>query len=465
MDNSIDLLFGFGKLSEEFNQANLGNRHRTKRFLKMLDAILENPSLGFPQIFPEEADIEGAYRFLRNPAVTFQTAIAPHYQSTVERCKSLKEVVVIHDTTECSFGGSSERDGLGYVNQSTKQGFFSHFALASTADGRRIPLGVLGVNNLTRPSGSKPKKRDPRGKRRESLRWAQMVDEVEERMGGTTQLIHLMDREGDIYPLFDELTEKNRRFVIRACHDRVLGKESEFCKISEALKGLPVLAEQGITVSNRKTKTGSKAPPARKGRQATVKYSATTVVLKRPGRAPLENSKTIRVNLVHAEEVNAEALADKVEWVLVTSEPIETPADVIRVVELYRGRWLIEEYFKAIKTGCKYEERQLESLHTLLNALALIIPVAHRLLSLRAASRLQTEELHDYLTDSQIKLLQALPHLKVPPKPSTNEALLAIARLGGHIKNNGDPGWQVLWRGYQRLLMYEIGWNAKSDQS
>jgi hypothetical protein len=68
------------------------------------------------------------------------------------------------------------------------------------------------------------------------------------------------------------------------------------------------------------------------------------------------------------------------------------------------------------------------------------------------------------LSDVQITILLALRPIKLPKTPTVREALLAIAAIGGHIKNNGDPGWLTLWRGYRKLLMYEIGWGLKSDQ-
>ena len=40
------------------------------------------------------------------------------------------------------------------------------------------------------------------------------------------------------------------------------------------------------------------------------------------------------------------------------------------------------------------------------------------------------------------------------------DALYAIAALGGHLKRNGPPGWQTLHRGYQDLIMLELGWRA-----
>jgi len=51
------------------------------------------------------------------------------------------------------------------------------------------------------------------------------------------------------------------------------------------------------------------------------------------------------------------------------------------------GRWTIEKYFKALKTDCQYEKRQLESAHSLLNALAILAPVAWRLVLLRHLAR------------------------------------------------------------------------------
>lgn len=466
MNNPQDLFSSFDRLSRELAEADFGNQHLTKRYHKMVDALLQQPKLGFPQVLQTEAEVEGAYRFLRNPNVTLSKSIAPHYEATLERCRRLNEVVAIHDTTECGFSGEAKREGLGYINQTDGQGFFAHFALISSADGKRIPLGVAGlsINSRTRirtKAAIRARRKNQRRADRESLRWAKLVDEVEQRFSGASSLIHVMDREGDIYPLYDEMSRKNRRYVIRLCHDRVLAKESGFGNVSEALKTLPVLSEEEIVVSKRGKKTGNKAPPAREGRIARIRLSATRVLLKRPCRAPLENSSSLWVNVVHAEEIGAAKRKDKVEWFLVTSEPVETAADARRVIEIYRGRWIIEEFFKVLKTGCNYEQRQLESLHTLLNALALFVPVAHRLLLLRTASRLKEENIGDLLTRRQVAILKALPHLKVPDGPTLDQALLAIARLGGHLKSNGDPGWLVLWRGYQTLLQYEVGWRAK----
>jgi hypothetical protein len=134
-------------------------------------------------------------------------------------------------------------------------------------------------------------------------------------------------------------------------------------------------------------------------------------------------------------------------------------------VDAYRCRWVIEEYFRALKSGCAFEKRQLESMHTLLNALALFVPIAWRLLALRTIGRDTPDTpATEVLTAVQIRCLSfLLRHRKrpdLPSNPTARDALMGIAGLGGHIKNNGDPGWIVLGRGLDTLLTAQLGYQA-----
>jgi len=161
---------------------------------------------------------------------------------------------------------------------------------------------------------------------------------------------------------------------------------------------------------------------------------------------------------------------EPISWKLLTTEPIKTTAQVEAIVDAYRARWVIEEYFKALKTGCAFEKRQLESFRTLVNALAVFSVMAWRLLLLRSTARLSPDApATSALAERQVQVLQALsrmedsalPHVDMPPSPTAQDALLAVAQLGGHIKNNGPPGWQILGRGYESLLLIELGWRAR----
>jgi len=47
-----------------------------------------------------------------------------------------------------------------------------------------------------------------------------------------------------------------------------------------------------------------------------------------------------------------------------------------------------------------------------------------------------------------------------PQSPTVADVHFAIARLGGFLKHNQRPGWQVLGRGFEDLLLMEEGASA-----
>jgi hypothetical protein len=164
------------------------------------------------------------------------------------------------------------------------------------------------------------------------------------------------------------------------------------------------------------------------------------------------------VNVVHVFELGSPPGEPRVEWVLLTSEPIETKQDVENIVRGYRVRWVIEEYFKAVKTGCAFESRQLESAQTLEALLGYTLLVAYALLLMRSLSRQERDEPATVLlSPTQLKILQ-LKVKKLPREPTVRQALLAVAGMGGHLKNNGDPGWRTLSKGWSKLLALEEGY-------
>ena len=145
-----------------------------------------------------------------------------------------------------------------------------------------------------------------------------------------------------------------------------------------------------------------------------------------------------------------------IDWKLVTSEPCTRRKDVEAVVDAYCTRWVIEEFFKALKTGCGIERCQLESLEPILNLLAIMLPVAVQLLALRSLAAADKSALAlGGLSSLQLRVLRAMSkRIRLPRNPTAQQVLLAIAALGGHLKNNGPPGWVVLSRGFQDLLRY-----------
>jgi len=186
-----------------------------------------------------------------------------------------------------------------------------------------------------------------------------------------------MDRAGDNDELFAALVEHGDRFVVRLTHDRRVapdGTPDPPDKLSQALPHTDHLLERQVVLAPRK---GDRHPrsvqwhPPRAGRMATLRFAAQRVVLQRPGDVPRRSPwpRTLTAHVVYGWEVAPPPGEPAVAWRLITTEPIDTVEPVERIVDWYRTRWLIEEFFKALKTGCAYETRQLESLDTLLVAL------------------------------------------------------------------------------------------------
>ena len=168
--------------------------------------------------------------------------------------------------------------------------------------------------------------------------------------------------------------------------------------------------------------------------------------------------------MVYVWETEAPPGEAPIEWVLYTSEPIDTTEQLLQVVDWYRARWVIEEYFKALKTGCAVEERQLGDLHSLSNALALLLPIAWQLLLVRSEARERPDApASELLPSDEIQVLRAAAAKRrpLPDHPTIEQAMLSIAALGGHLKHNGPPGWQTLARGYQELRLLLEGWRLR----
>lgn len=443
----------------EFRGADFGDARLAKRLLTLVERLVVDPSASFPEAAGSDAALEATYRFFRNSAVTPQRILAPHVDATLARIKAEDVVIVAHDTTEFSF--STPRSGLGRINDAG-QGFFAHVALALSADGERRPLGVLGLNTFTRlapPKHEKHTEKIPQHQR-ESFRWKALATEVEALIQGTAA-IHVMDSEADAYDLLAGLLNEDQRFVIRLKHDRgVRDEDGERVRLSEVLPDLKGRFTREVALSARSAphhkERGRKRNAGRSSRLATLEFSACPVSFIAPKTA--NGKDDLEFNLVCVNEVDVPPGAEPVSWLLITSEPIGSHADIERIVDAYRARWTIEELFKALKTGCAFEKRQLETLPALLNALAVFIPIAFELLALRTAARTDPHRLaSSLLRPTQLLVLERHKDTRLASAATARAAFLAIARLGGHITNNGEPGWIVLGRGYQKLLDLEEG--------
>lgn len=435
----------------------LGDARLNARAYRVVEALARQPAAGFPSAVETVAEREGLYRLLANERVTLDALLTPHVEQTAQRAAALGErPVVVIDKTSFVFPGEAEREGLDRLGPN-RHGLDAFFALAVSQ--ARQPLGVLAVQPLAPTQG-----------RAGADTWAGVIEAAAAHVEALDP-IYAMDREADAFALFAALRAKRRDFVVRVAADRWV-KEHDGAA-PELLRTLatraPIVLTRTVKLS-RRTAVG-KAPDARRrhpprdGREARLSIRACPIVLPRPRKCHDRLPASLPIHLVHVLEDAPPAGTEPVEWLLFTTLPVGHADEVATVIDTYRARWTIEEYFKALKSGCSYEKRQLESRRTLLNALGLLAPIAWRLLALRSAADDPATPASKLLTPEELHVLRKFARdVTLGDDPTAAQALAALARIGGHFPHNGRPGWKVLWIGFQKLRDRVEGYRLAKDE-
>jgi len=445
---------GLGPVGDEFDGAELGDDRLGSRLLRIAQALESDPAGGFPKAMRSDAALEGLYRFINNERFSADDIVAPHLERTFERAREAGDVLAIHDSSYFQSAKQAPRRQAGIKSIVGARGFIAHVALVTTLEG--MPLGLGHLETLVR-TGSKMRK-PKRGEQKVTARWLRSMAAVSTHVRAT----HVIDAEGDFFELLKAMQQAEARFVVRAGNlRRVVECDGVRGNLETIIAGLKPRVFREIELSERRYVERLRGPnsrtrhPQRAGRIARVAISGARLALPPASRGKAELS----VNVVRVWEPEPPRGQPAVEWVLLTSEAIVSADALQRVVDTYRRRWLIEEYFKALKTGCSLEKRQVGSFDALRKVLALLAPIAYRLLRLRA--------LHRQAADAPASVgfndvdLELIARAQRPPtsRPKTLEqAYLLLARLGGHIKNNGPPGWLTLGAGYETLLILRSGW-------
>lgn len=461
----------------EFEALSLGDKRLNERGRIIVGAIAASPALSFPRQESTIAGREALYRFLSNRKVTMEKLLEGHIGETVKRMVGRPVVRLLHDSSSFKFSG--DREGLGVVLGNI-MGFIGHFTLAVAADETREPLGIVAVSPFIhadaiahRGLGMRKRKAISKAKPRaekESSRWDRQALATADLIPAGTRAIHVMDQEADDFLVLAELARAGADFVIRVSPKR---KTTDGNRTRAVLANKPSTVFRSVQLSTRpKSLRGSmsknRLPRIERNAQLEIRWGAVSIP--RSERSDFELEE-ISVNAVHVFEPSPPAGEQPIEWMLLTSEAVTSLEDASAVVDHYRARWVIEEYFKALKSGCAFEKRQLTSYEGLTRALALFVPVAWHLLTLRHLARADApQRAGDIFDREQLLLLASLMkqhRYTLPEAPTVRDAMLGLAALGGHIRNNGEPGWQVLGRGYLRFVEAEVGWRLARgcDQS
>lgn len=465
-----------GWAGAEFGQAELGDRRLGLRLVTLAQAKGDHPGSSILQALEgDRAALAGYYRFLDQPAhsaVDMEHILAPHRERTLGRMAGQRRVLCIHDSTDLNFGTLHRCQGLGVIgsNQTTTQtaGLRLHTSYVVGA-GEGLPLGLLAWNCHPRARTPERKGKDRRGmptEEKETYRWVQSFQEClrQSRELPGVEVRHVMDAEADFFALFDHWRTQGggQHLLVRAKADRRTRTEGE--SLFAAVRASEVLGTCVVNVP-RKSARGkpgtAQASPARPKRTANLELRWQRTQLLPPGHGLLRNRPPVEVWILHAREVGAEAGVAPLEWILLSTSPIETLDEATQALSDYAKRWRIEDWHRILKTCCGAEDPAVDTAEGLRRVLAINMVIAWRihLLTLlgREAPHLPMEVV---FSDVEIHVLVLLARRCGWKRPGNlGEAMEVVARYGGYQarKHDPPPGAQVLWRGLIQLMFASTG--------
>lgn len=466
LDNSAEQESGDWAI-EEFEKASFEDKRLNKRLFMIARDFYGKPQANISQASESRAKTKAAYRFFDNKAVTMDKILSAHYESTVSRMRKEKIVLAVQDTTSLNYTAHPLTEDIGPIG-SVKDGAIGlelHNTMAFNIEG--TPLGLLNVQCWARDEEEFGKKHE-RSKlpieEKESYRWLESFKTTIElqKQNPKTVIVNICDREADIYELFELATrdEKNPKLLVRANYNRNV--EGEQKKLWEHMSTIEISGIQEIDIPRKKNIPGRKA-------DLTIRFSE--VELKAPYRRGEGKRRNIKIWAILAREENAPETIVPVEWMLLTTIPINTFEEALEKVDWYTKRWGIEIYHRTLKSGCKIERRQLGKASRIESCLAIDMVIAWRIYHLTKLGR----EVPDipctvFFEEAEWKALVAYKTKNpiVPLKPPTlREAVRMIASLGGFLgrKSDGEPGTQTLWLGLQRLDDITDTWKIFNDNA
>ena len=471
-------------VQNEMATVDLKDKRCNKRLMRVVSDLGARCTASIPAACGGYAEMTAAYRLFDNEKVTYENVLAPHFERTRQRIADPPVVLLVQDTSEIDVTRPYQPvAGAGPLDGSGRRGAFLHVREAFTLDG--TPLGAVWSHQWGRdePEESETPDSDARTPRsrktipiepKESHRWLEGLRQaraVAQAVPGVP-CVCVADSEADIYELFDEPRgDRNPvHLLIRAGQDRAWMPESDgpAQQIRDAVLASPVLFTPPISVRGRKAKvaceTRARRQP-RENRQTEVEVRATSVTLRPPWR-PDRTLSPVPVNVVLVRELNPPADDEPVEWLLVTTLPIEDVEPVRQIIQYYTVRWMIEVLFRTLKSGCRVEARRFEHLDRLLPCLAVYWIVAWRtLFACRLARRCPDIDCEAVFEPSEWQSVwttvrrQPLP----PTPPRLHDMVRLVAQLGGYVNrpNRRDPpGPQTLWIGLQRMRDLAWAWDA-----
>jgi hypothetical protein len=397
-------------------------------------------------------------RFLRNKAVTAAEMTDHAAECTAVRAAG-RDVIVIQDTSDLALGGGrAKASGYGPVGKGgALRGLTLHTVLAVDAVSHEL-IGLIDARARNREGGKAKHRRSRATSQKESQRWIDGTMRASEVLAGASSITGVSDRESDIYEHFAR-RPSNMNLIVRACQNRKI-ETDDADELNLLFQHVDALPEQGrLTVK-------IPAAPGRKERVAELAVRFAPVVLRKPRRAGAADlPATVTLTIVDVREASTPEDGKPIHWRLLTTHSVTNLGEARRIVDYYRMRWTIEEFFHTLKTaGFDVEAADISDPQAMIKFVTAVAIAAVTVMQLvKARDGTTGQSLLDAFDPADQPILEAAsmqlegktarqknPH----PKGSLAFAAWVIARLGGWTGYYGKPGPQVMRRGladFQRI--------------
>jgi hypothetical protein len=443
--NTQELLDPKSWAERTFGGVQLHDRRRTRRTVQAASNLAENPLGSLPAQMHTWKETKALYRWLDEPDVTFAALMQPHFQQTREQATSSPLVLLVQDTTDIDLSHRHKISGVGQIGNERGRGFFVQTVLAVRPQTREV-LGCMAQEPFVRIPAPEGEHRHQRLKReeRETDVWIRQVQAIGTPESGSLW-VHVGDRGADMFPFFQACQQTQTHFLVRAAQNRrVEGCEEEITYSLTQARAFPSQASRVLEL------------PARHGHQkrsAQLQLAFGQMTLLPPRHEPRASKEPLTVWVMRVWEEQAPEGEEPLEWVLLTSVPTTTLEQAWERVDWYRHRWLVEDYHQCLKSGCRIEERQLQTVDGLMRLLGLLSPLAVRLLQVRACAR-EDPERPAYEVIEPLMLAVLAEHAGGSPLSMTVGTFwIEVARMGGYLarSHDGPPGWRTIWKGWLSL--------------
>jgi hypothetical protein len=464
---------------DEMKSVELHDKRLDARLRAVLSQLADRPTASIPAACGGHAEMTAAYRFFDNEKATFHNILEAHGDAARQRLSAQSVAILVQDTTEVDLTRPEQVVvGAGPLDGGSRVGALLHLLHAFTPDG--TPLGTLQAVAWARDPQGVHCASMSRGERaatpieeKESYRWLATLQQARQvaRDCPATNCVCVADSEADIYEIFvaGMAEPEHLEWIVRACQNRALSPENAAEKdaayVREHVLAQPVLFTHTTSVRGRRTKVACEARgrrQARHSRTAEVEVRGAPVTLRPPYRSG-DKLPAVTLNVVLVHEPHPPQGEEPIEWLLLTSLSIDTEEQVRRVIQYYCTRWMVEVFFRVLKSGCRVEERRFETLDRLLTCLAVYLIVAWRTLYVcrlgRSCPDLDCEVVFE---PAEWKAVWMVVRREAPPSavPTLNEMVRLVAQLGGYVnrKRAAPPGPQTLWIGLQRAHDFALCW-------